>query len=216
MNELIKVEGCTVGNEAVQTVNARELHGFLGVGKDFSTWIRDRVEQYSFLENQDFVCSPVLGSEGRGGHNRKDYHLTLDMAKELSMVERNEKGKQARQYFLACEKRLKSLTVVPTLPDFTNPAIAARAWADEVEAKQAALVQLEAAKPSVEFVQKYAEAESTKCLGDVAKVLGQKPHAFSKRLAEDKVIFKRDGVWIPTQAHVDAGRFVVRVGVSSC
>jgi phage antirepressor YoqD-like protein len=75
------------------------------------------------------------------------------------------------------------------------------------------LVQLEAAKPSGEFVQKYAEAESTRCLGDVAKVLGHKPHSFSKMLASDEVIFKRDGLWIPTQAHIDAGRFVVRAGV---
>lgn len=65
----------------------------------------------------------------------------------------------------------------------------------------------------MEFVQKYAEAESIKCLGDVAKVLGHKPHSFSKMLASDGVIFKRDGVWIPTQAHLDAGRFVVRTGV---
>lgn len=83
-----------------QAVNARDLHAFLEVGKDFSNWMKDRINQYEFTENQDFVCSPVLASEGRGGHNRIDYHLSLDMAKELSMVERNEKGKQARQYFI--------------------------------------------------------------------------------------------------------------------
>ncbi|MEN4919687.1 antA/AntB antirepressor family protein [Achromobacter spanius] len=106
MNRLIPVGTCQIVGQAVPTANARDLHAFLEVGKDFSNWIKDRIDQYEFVENQDFVCSPVLASEGRGGHNRKDYHLTLDMAKELSMVERNAKGKQARRYFIECERRL--------------------------------------------------------------------------------------------------------------
>ena len=97
MNQLIVIGEQSFGAEMVQTVNARDLHGFLEVGKDFSNWIKDRVKKYGFTENQDFVCSPVLVSEGRGGHNAIDYHLTIDMAKEFSMVERNEKGKRARR-----------------------------------------------------------------------------------------------------------------------
>ncbi len=111
MNELISIGQGTVGNQQIQTVNARDLHSFLEVKKDFSNWIKDRIEKYGFTENQDYVCSPVLASEGRGGQNRIDYHLSLDMAKELSMVERNEKGKQARLYFLECERRAQSPTI---------------------------------------------------------------------------------------------------------
>lgn len=96
-----------IGDVVVQTVNARDLHAFLGVGKDFSNWIKDRIAAYSFNENSDFVCSPILASEGRGGHNRLDYHLTLDMAKEMAMVERNAKGREARRYFIACERMLR-------------------------------------------------------------------------------------------------------------
>ncbi|AQX30802.1 antA/AntB antirepressor family protein [Bartonella schoenbuchensis] len=107
MNTLITISEQTIGQETVQTVNARELCAFLEVGKDFSTWITNRINQYEFVENQDFVCSPILGSKGRGGHNRKEYHLTLDMAKELAMVERNEKGREARQYFIECERKAK-------------------------------------------------------------------------------------------------------------
>ncbi|SFU61053.1 hypothetical protein [Nitrosospira multiformis] len=92
---------------------------------------------------------------------------------------------QAKAFDRMTELETRATSSRSTLPDFTNPVIAARAWADEVEAKQAALVQLEAAKPSVEFVQKYAEAESIKCLGDAAKVLGHKSHSFSKMLASD-------------------------------
>lgn len=62
------------------------MHSYLGIGKDFATWVKDRIEQYDFLENQDFVCSLVLGSKGRGGHNAKDYHLTLDAGKQVTMM----------------------------------------------------------------------------------------------------------------------------------
>ncbi len=97
-------------------VNARDLHAFLGVGKDFSTWIKDRIAKFGFIEGQDYVCvecfdSPFSGNQsGRGGDRRsKDYHLTLDMAKELAMIERTPQGKAARQYFIACEKELRRL-----------------------------------------------------------------------------------------------------------
>ena len=73
MNEIIKIATQHIGNDHTQTVNARELHTFLEVGRDFSNWVKDRIEKYNFVENQDFVCSPVLVSEGRGGQNRGNY-----------------------------------------------------------------------------------------------------------------------------------------------
>ncbi|WP_375643874.1 antA/AntB antirepressor family protein, partial [Bartonella sp. MM20NXGY] len=115
----------TVNGETVQTVNARELHTFLEVGKDFSNWITDRIKKYNLVENQDFVCSPILGSKGsRGGHNRKDYHLTLSVAKELSMVENNKKGREARLYFIECEKLAKQAAtpqIAASQVDYSKP-----------------------------------------------------------------------------------------------
>jgi phage anti-repressor protein len=86
----------------------------MGVGRDFSTWITDRIKEYEFVEGTDFIlCSPNLsskecgvGSNGRGGHNTKDYYLSLKMAKELSMLQNNEQGRQARKYFIKCEEQL--------------------------------------------------------------------------------------------------------------
>ena len=107
---LLPIQTTNLDQADIPTVNARDLHAFLEVRKDFSNWIKDRIDRFGFVENQDFVCSPILASKdqpaGRGGHNRLDYILTLDMAKELSMVERTPRGKQARQYFIACEKAL--------------------------------------------------------------------------------------------------------------
>lgn len=100
------------GEEVVVTISARQLHSYLDPGRDFPTWFAERVEQYGFIEEQDFVRSPILGSKGRGGHNRKEYEISIDMAKELAMVERNDKGRQARRYFIACEKELLKRNVV--------------------------------------------------------------------------------------------------------
>ena len=107
MNELISLTQSTINGEFQQTVNARELHAFLESKQDFSTWIKNRVEQYGFVENQDFNLFHNFVENPQGGRPSKDYYITIDMAKELAMVERNEKGKQARQYFIECEKQLK-------------------------------------------------------------------------------------------------------------
>ena len=67
------------------------------VGKRFTTWIQARIEKYSFVENQDFIVTPNSGRNPLGGRPEVDYHISLDMAKELSMVENNEKGREARK-----------------------------------------------------------------------------------------------------------------------
>ena len=89
-----------------QYCNARDLHATLQVGRDFSNWIKDRIEQYGFIEGEDY--SPNLARiPGRRGQPRIDYHLTLDMAKELAMIENNEIGRAVRRYFIQCEKALR-------------------------------------------------------------------------------------------------------------
>lgn len=103
MNELIKV----TEQNGKQAVSARELHHFLESKQDFSNWIKNRIEKYGLVENQDYsLLNNFIEQTGRGGHNRIEYALTIDAAKELAMVEGNEKGKQARQYFIECEKQL--------------------------------------------------------------------------------------------------------------
>lgn len=111
MTELIPLNQSAIAGAHRQTVNARDLHAFLEVGKEFANWIKDRIDQYGFTQDVDFVIFAESGKNG--GRPLKQYYLTLDMAKELSMVERNAKGKQARQYFIDCEQRLKSRTLSP-------------------------------------------------------------------------------------------------------
>lgn len=115
MNQLIKVETKTIGDEEVNAVNARELHAFLEVGKDFSNWIKGRIEQYDFIQGIDFTIFANSGENLLGGRPKQDYIISIDMAKELSMVERNEKGKEARKYFIQCEKMLREHTTVKSI-----------------------------------------------------------------------------------------------------
>lgn len=131
MNELIKVTKQTVGHEEVNAVDARELHAFLESKQDFSTWIKGRIEQYGFIQGIDFIqYHNFVESNSRA---RIDYIISLDMAKELSMVERNEKGKQARQYFIECERRLHTPVVIPTT---AQQFLALAQWQVEQERKQ--------------------------------------------------------------------------------
>ncbi|HFE7433304.1 antA/AntB antirepressor family protein [Salmonella enterica] len=104
--QLIPVFDGSISNESALLVNARDLHTFLEIGKRFSSWITDRIEQYGFIEHQDYIAISQNREIGHG-RGKKDYHLTLDTAKELAMVERNEKGRQIRRYFIECEKRLR-------------------------------------------------------------------------------------------------------------
>lgn len=102
---IIQVSEGQIADNVVQTVNARELHAFLESKQDFSTWIKVRIDQYGFIENQDYIR--LHKKMEANNATIIDYHVTIDMAKELSMVERNTKGKEARRYFIECEKQLK-------------------------------------------------------------------------------------------------------------
>lgn len=108
MNELIKTFKQDDGTVAV---DARDLHDFLEVGKDFSNWFKNMIE-YGFTEGQDFT---PISAKSRGGRPRIEYAMTLDMAKELSMIQRTDKGKQAREYFITMEKRAKQV-ILPMTP----------------------------------------------------------------------------------------------------
>lgn len=108
--ELIKI---STGENGNQVVSARELHKFLESKQEFANWIKNRIDKYGFVENQDFEVFDNFINNPSGGRPLKEYALTIDMAKELAMVEGNERGKQARQYFIACEKKLREVVTKP-------------------------------------------------------------------------------------------------------
>lgn len=106
--QLIKV---SKNEQGQQIVSARDLWKFLDVNYDFSTWIKRRIEKYDFIENVDFTLVRGFPQNcGKlGGRPKEDYILSMDMAKELAMIENNSTGRAARRYFIQCEKRYRKL-----------------------------------------------------------------------------------------------------------
>ena len=119
-NQLVPVFTAKIGDANTQACDARALHAYLKNGDLFANWIKARIAKYQFQENVDYSIALVdsKANENRGGQNRKDYHITLDMAKELAMLENNAKGREARQYFIAMEKQALQQTAIPPLVAF--------------------------------------------------------------------------------------------------
>lgn len=116
MHELVKVQKQVIGNGEVNAVNARDLHTFLESKQEFAHWIKGRIGKYGFVENVEYNLLDKKIMQVSGAKYLKEYIISLPMAKELAMVENNEKGKQARRYFIECETKLKEVTKHPALP----------------------------------------------------------------------------------------------------
>lgn len=113
-NFSIKTFNGSIQNQSVQLINARELHNFLQSKQHFSDWIKKRISDYGFEENLDFigVHKKMITEAGFFGSRQKEvkeYHITLDMAKELCMLERSEIGRQARRHFIKMEQHAIAL-----------------------------------------------------------------------------------------------------------
>lgn len=189
MNELIKVDY----SGEKPTVSARELHEFLDVGSEYSHWFK-RMCEYGFTEGQDYSSFLTDRSDGLPGKPRQDAALSIDMAKEICMLQRNEKGKIARQYFLQLER------------DWNSPEkVMARALqiADRkikaLEISNSALsTSLEIARPKAEYFDQLVERGTLLSLRESAKELGIPPKKFVEELLARKYLYRgKNGKLLP-------------------
>lgn len=203
MQELIALNTIEFDGSEQQTVNARELHEFLENGDKFATWIVDRINQFGFLENQDFVTFSENSEKGRP---RKEYALSLDMAKELCMVERNEKGKQARQYFIECERMAKQkLTAQPALPSYSE---ALRQLADQIDHNKELQEKIEQDKPKVEYCNQIVADNGSMTITKAAKVIGYPPRKFKDYIRQIGWLYANADT--PMQHVITSGYMVLR------
>lgn len=202
MNEIIKVSDRAIGSGEVQTVNARDLHAFLGCGEEFAHWIKQRIEQYGFVENQDFASYRENAQKGRP---RIEYAVSLDMAKELSMVERNAKGKEARLYFLECERRAKA-NVVDAAGLLSDPSKLRAALLSYVDENIALKGQVQVLAPKAAFHDAVVAATNAQTVQEVAKVLNMGPNRLFAFLRDEEMLMSGN---LPYQQHIDAGHFRV-------
>ena len=203
MQELLAFNTVEFDGSEQQTVNARELHEFLENGDKFATWIVDRINQFGFLENQDFVTFSENSEKGRP---RKEYALSLDMAKELCMVERNEKGKQARQYFIECERVAKQkLTAQPALPSYSE---ALRQLADQIDHNKELQEKIEQDKPKVEYCDQIVADNGSMTITKAAKVIGYPPRKFKDYIRQIGWLYANADT--PMQHVITSGYMVLR------
>ncbi len=198
MNNLIKINY----DSDRPTVMGRDLHEGLEIKTSYKDWF-PRMCEYGFTEGTDF-CSIL--SESTGGRPATDHQITIDMAKEICMIQRSEKGKQYRQYFLQLEK------------DWNSPEkVMARAL--QIADKKIHMLQakVEQDKPKVIFADAVSASEGTILIGELAKILkgnginiGQ--NRLFKYLREEGFLIKRKGsdYNMPTQRAMEMGLFKVK------
>ncbi|CDO46349.1 antA/AntB antirepressor family protein [Bartonella henselae] len=191
---LIDIHKTTIDGDIVQTVNARELHAFLEIGKDFSTWIKDRINKYNLLENQDYLVFTNFGENLQGGRPSKDYHLTLSVAKELSMVENNKKGREARLYFIECERRLKQTAaqqIAAPQVDYSKPEAllgVLNHLQSQIEQKDHVIAEL---APKAEALEGLKRSDGLFGLIEAAKMLEVRPKDLTDYLRKHDWVYRR-------------------------
>lgn len=203
MNELIKTSNNEQGDIIV---SGRELHEFLEVGTQYTKWF-ERMVGYGFVENIDFIAISQKRLTAQGNETTfVDHHIKLDMAKEISMIQRNEKGKQARQYFLQLEKAWNSPEMVMKRAlEFANQKV------EEMQKR----IMLD--KPKVLFADAVETSTSSILVGELSKVLRQNgvnigQNRLFEWLRDNGYLIKRKGENYnqPTQYSMDLGLFEIK------
>ena len=200
MNELLKVN---YGNDRI-TLSARELHEFLGIGTEFAKWMQ-RMCEYGFSENQDYRVFVKNDDNSKGGRPSTDYEITLEMAKEIAMIQRSDKGKEVRQYFLELERRWNS-------PE----AVMNRALEYSRKQVKALMEENKELKPKALFADAISASDESILIGQLAKLIRQNGYEIGQnRLFE---WMRENGYLIksgsrrnqPTQRAMDMGLFEVK------
>lgn len=210
---LIAVSRRQVGEATVQAVNARDLHAFLGIGRDFTNWVKDQVERARLLEHRDFEVFAEKG-ENPGGRPRIEYALTLDAAKHIAMMSGTEKGFEAREYFLECERLAQDpihCLLTMSRPEMLEMAAGLAREKQALAARvQAQAEELAAVQPKVLFHDQVAATQDLQTVQEVAKTLGTGPTRFFAWLRARHVLFGPEA--LPYQEFQERGYFVVRTG----
>ena len=202
-----------------QLVDARVLHKFVGSGSRFNDWVNRRIDKFGFIEGEDYIIqySEMSNLGSNNLQDRKDYGLTLDMAKQLCMVENNDKGMEARKYFIECEHVAKELTVLPQLPKDYLGALKALVSSEEekqvlLETNEAQGVQIEENAPKVEAFDELMDADGYSTMNRAAKVLGLGQNTLFEILRSHNVLMsKGKDRNVPYQKFMSMGWFVVKL-----
>lgn len=188
MNKLINV---TLNENHEPVVSGRQLHEALGVKTKYADWF-NRMIDYGFTENQDFLLLKNEQQTGRGGHNKVDHIIKLDMAKEIAMIQRTNKGKEVRKYFIQVEK------------DFNSPEkIMARAllMADKkiklLESQnENLLIELEEANKNADYLDLILQTKDSLTITQIAQDYGISARKMNQLLKQERIQRIVNGQWV--------------------
>ena len=188
------------GDDGQQAVSGRALHKFLGPKARYNDWF-PRMVEYGFTEGEDYVLTSeyVPGANGRE-YEQQNHILTLDMAKEVAMIQRTDRGRQARQYFLECEKEAKAPAFDPntiTRAEILQMALNAETERLALEAKNAEL------EPKADAYDQFMDATGKYAVGAVAKMLGTGQNRLFQELRNRGVFIAKGAMRnTPRQEHM--------------
>lgn len=204
-NEIIRISY----NNEQPTVLGRDLHEALEVKSDYSTWFK-RMTEYGFDENKDFVCSTNLGSEHqRGGQNKIDHQLTIAMAKEICMLQRSEKGKMFRQYFIAVEEQWNTPeAVMARALQFANKQLEA-VKVQNIQLTETIAVQsqqIAELQPKASYYDLVLNCKDLMSVSEIAKDYGKSAKWLNNYLHEKGVQYKQGNkIWLLYQKYAVKG-----------
>lgn len=196
MSELNNLIPISYDNPERPTVSGRELHEFLQVGADYRHWF-PRMCEYGFTEGEDFNPVKIDRVQNEGGRKVTrtvdDHQLTIPMAKELCMIQRNERGKQARQYFLAVEAQWNSPEAV-----MRRAVLIAQKQNDQLKAaNRQLLAENSDLKPDAEYARAVCVGKNCRTTTTLAKDYGLSAEKLNSILHGLKIQYKTsDGQWV--------------------
>ena len=175
-------------NNGKKAVNARDLHSFLQIGKDFSTWIKVQFDRCDLSENIDFQVIPQKGENPNGGRPTIEYALSISAAKEISITSQTERGKEARRYFIACEEKLKELASPSYM--ISDPIKRAEKWIEEEKERQQLALDNKIMKPKADYFDALVDRNMLTNLRDTAKQIHLTQNKFITLLLEHKFVYR--------------------------
>ncbi|SJZ94130.1 anti-repressor protein [Pilibacter termitis] len=198
MNELIKV---TTNEKDEQLVSGRELHSFLEIETPYAKWF-GRMTEYGFIENVDYSCLDKNVQMPNGGFKAViDHALKIEMAKEISMIQRNDKGKQARQYFLEVERQWNNPEMV------VERALQIQKRKVQLLSEQVALQtqQISELQPKATYYDVVLNCKDLVAISTISKDYGWSATRMNKFLKQKKVQYKQGKIWLLYQDHAEQG-----------
>ena len=199
--------------ETARTVNARDLWDFVGSRKDFSSWIKTKINYYGFVEGTDYLVFTQLGGNPSGGRPLTEYHLSIDTAKEIAMVENNDRGRKIRRYFIDVEKEWKSGLDAKKLSRLEILQMAI----DSEKENEKLKIEAKENEPKVEMYESVMKADGLLTMNQVAKIISSDDYPIGRNqlfswLREKKyLIAKGPDYNTPYECYKMAGYFVVKM-----